>query len=198
MIKLKVLSKGLISICLLFPLIASDKIIINTITTNDIHGVIGEQMANFMNPQYPPKILGGSAMLNYVNNLRDNIDELDEGLLLLDGGNFFQGHPLGLLDNGVSMINWMNILKYDAVVPGRYDFILGSENINNLFDISNANFLGANIKCNNCALESINFKPYIIKEIKGVKVGILGIVNSSLKDWVLAENINFFRHFRSL
>ena len=34
---------------------------INLVTTNDIHGMIAPQKANFMNPQYPPTILGGAA-----------------------------------------------------------------------------------------------------------------------------------------
>ena len=50
-------------------------------------------------------------------------------MLLLDGGNFFQGHPLGIADSGKFMIEWYNQLQYDAMVPGRYDFILGSKNL---------------------------------------------------------------------
>ena len=73
---------------------------INLISTNDIHGVIGEQKANLMNPQYPPKIIGGSAFAKYIDDLRANISLKNEGILILDGGNFFQGHPLGAFDNG--------------------------------------------------------------------------------------------------
>jgi len=165
-------------------LICSDIVSIDVLTTNDIHGVIGEQMANFMNPQYPPKILGGSAMYNYINKLKQKTE-----VLLLDGGNFFQGHPLGIADSGKFMIEWYNQLQYDAMVPGRYDFILGSKNLNNLIDSANFPFLAANLNCNDCELTSSNIKPYIIKDIKGVKVGIVGIVSSGLKDWVLSKNI---------
>lgn len=167
----------------------SNPITINLITTNDIHGVIGAQMANFMNPQYPPKILGGTAMYGYVERLRNSLSDSNEGLLMLDGGNFFQGHPMGLIDGGESIIQWMNGLAYDAIVPGRYDFILGSGNLNQLIKSAEFPFLASNLNCDNCGLDTEKINPFIIKEIQGVKLGILGIVSSGLKDWVLSENI---------
>ena len=41
----------------------TEPIKINLVATNDIHGMISPQTANFMNPQYPPAILGGAALL---------------------------------------------------------------------------------------------------------------------------------------
>ena len=157
---------------------------IDIVTTNDIHGVIGEQMANFMNPQYPPKILGGNAMYKYVDDLKKNNE-----ILMLDGGNFFQGNPLGTLDSGAFMIDWYNKLGYDAIVPGRYDFILGTKNLNKLIEMAEFPFLAANLKCNDCDLNSSNIKPFVIKKIDDVNIGILGIVSSALNDWVLSKNL---------
>ena len=121
---------------ILLSSIHTEPIKINLIAPNDIHGVIGEQKANFMNPQYPPTILGGAAFAKYVDELRVESEENGEGLLILDGGNFFQGSPLGLADDGNTMIEWMNRIGYDGLVPGSYDFISGAENLNELSDIS--------------------------------------------------------------
>ena len=88
---------------------------INLVTTNDIHGMISPQTANFMNPQYPPTILGGAAFSKYVDELRDEVNNNGEGLLILDGGNIFQGHPLGIADGGNTMIEWMNRIGYGAM-----------------------------------------------------------------------------------
>ena len=72
-------------ILLLFQILLSNQIVIDLITTNDIHGVIQDQKAYFMNPQYPPNITGGAGFYKYIN-------ELDKkNLIVLDGGNFFQG-----------------------------------------------------------------------------------------------------------
>ena len=52
--------------------INAEPIKINLVTTNDIHGVIAPQKANFMNPLYPPTILGGAAFSRYVDELRND------------------------------------------------------------------------------------------------------------------------------
>jgi len=162
---------------------------IHLITTNDIHGKISEQKASFMNPSYPPTIVGGAGYLKYLNELKNSMDEYQNNILLLDGGNFFQGTNFGLNDGGTKMIEWMNRLEYTALVPGKDDFILGAKNLNRLAELSNFPFLAANISCNDCELTSDNIKPFIIKEMNGVKVGILGIVDSRIEELVLEENI---------
>ena len=42
---------------------------IDVITTNDIHGSIAEQYADFINPQYPPKLGGGGALIVKLKKL---------------------------------------------------------------------------------------------------------------------------------
>ena len=160
---------------------------IDVITTNDIHGFIAEQYADFISPQYPPKLVGGSAFKKYI---REYQADLNNDLLIFDGGNFFQGNPLGVSDSGKSIIEWMNMIEYDALVPGPSDFIYGAKNLNQLADIANFPFLASNINCNECDLFSSNIQPYIIKEISGIKVGIIGIVDSDLDSKVLQKNIH--------
>ena len=161
---------------------------IHIITTNDIHGMIGEQEAAFMNPNFPPTIIGGSAYYKYVRALEKNLPELDQDILTLDGGNFFQGHPLGIVDSGKTMIQWMNKIKYDAVVPGNTDFIYGYKNLVKLSKISDFPFVASNIFYDN-SKEHV-FKPYTIVNIDGVQIGIIGVVSSDMKNIVLKKNID--------
>ena len=156
----------------------SNHIYIDLITTNDIHGVINEQTAYFMNPEFPPNIVGGAAFYKYVNELKkDNSDNL----LILDASNFYQGSNFGMNDKGESMIEWMNMIEYDAFVPGQYDFIFGYENLNSIIDNAKFPMLASNLNCNECFN---NIKPYMIKNINGVNVGILGIVNSEIPELI--------------
>ena len=90
-------------------------------------------------------------------------------------------------DKGKSMVEWMNLLEYDVFVPGQYDFIFGVENLNDILKNAKFSVVGSNLNCNNC-IE--NLKPYVIKEIKGVKVGILGIVNSEIPELVPNSKLN--------
>ena len=77
----------------LVGVVVASPIKINLLATNDIHGVIGEQEATFMNPMYPPTIVGHAAFSNYIDNLKEEIKSTNEGILIVDGGNFFRGIP---------------------------------------------------------------------------------------------------------
>ncbi len=155
---------------------------IHVITTNDLLGAIVPQKAHFMNPNFPPDILGWAAYFEYVTNLRNELQNKNEGILILDGGNFFQGNPVGLVDGGKSIIEWMNLIGYDAITLGPKDFYLGVENIKKLSDIADFPFLIANANIENT-------KKYIIKTINGVKVAIVGIIPSTLKELVMDHNL---------
>ena len=131
-----------------------------------------------------------------MSNLKQNSNE--ENLLILDGGNFFQGSNLGIHDQGKTMIEWMNMIGYDAMVPGQYDFIFGIENLDDVINNAEFDILGANFNCNNCIKK---LKPYIIKQVQGINIGILGIVNSSLSELVPASKLaeaNFYFEVESI
>jgi len=175
------------SIFILFistSILLSNKINIDLITTNDLHGAISEQKAYFMNPSFPPTIIGAAGFYNYI---KKNINK--DNSLIFDGGNFFQGHPIAEIDKGKTILEYMNKIGYTATVPGPYDFIYGAGNLNELVENSTFPFLISNLECNGCELTSKNFKEYIIKEIDGVKFGILGIIDSDLSSKVLPNNI---------
>ena len=164
---------------------SEDQIVVNLITTNDLHGQIVGQKAWFMNPEYPPDILDGSALYSYIQKLRQDVSSTNEDVLLLEGGNFFQGHPFGLADSGRTMIEWMNHIKYDALVPGGYDFIGGASNLLKLNELADFPFLISNLK-NRKNFD--NIKPYTIIPKSGVQVGIIGIVPKKLDEVVLEQN----------
>ena len=157
---------------------------IDLLTTNDLHGFIAEQSAYFMNPNHPPKIIGGSGLYRYIEQ---NINK--ERALILDAGNFFQGHPMSVVDSGRTMIEFMNRVGYTALVPGSDDFVYGAKNLNHLAEISNFPFLISNLECNDCDLESNNFKTHIIKNIQGVTFGFIGIVDSKLDEKIISNKI---------
>ena len=70
--------KHLLLTLFLIGAVQTEPIKINLVTTNDIHGMIAPQKANFMNPQYPPTILGGAAFSKYVDELRVEVNNNGE------------------------------------------------------------------------------------------------------------------------
>ena len=87
--------------------------------------------------------MGGSAFFEYVKNVQSDLPNGLDDMLILDGGNFFQGHPVGIIDSGKTMIEWMNKIGYDAMVPGQNDFIFGYKNLIDLSKQASFPFLAA-------------------------------------------------------
>jgi len=154
---------------------------IDVITTNDIHGMLVSQKAEFFNPNFPPTIIGASGLNKYLNDFKIHYS------LIFDGGNFFQGHPIGIVDSGKTVIEWMNRLGYNALVPGKDDFIFGYKNLINLSKKASFPFLASNLVYNDS--KKTVFDPYIIIEKDNIRVGVLGIIPANLDEFVLGKNI---------
>ena len=107
--------------------------------------------------------------------------------MILDGGNFFQGHPVGIVDSGKTIVDWMNRVGYHATVPGNNDFLFGVKNLIDLSQRANFDFLSSNTFYSES--NELVFKPYEIYKIKGLSVGVIGIVNSELENLVLQQKI---------
>ena len=163
---------------------SNDEINIHLITTNDLHGSLNPQKANFMNPSYPPLIVGAAGMKSYLDQVRKEAKEMDEGVLVLDGGNFFQGNPMGMIDSGKTMVEWFEMMKYDAIVPGHYDFVFGKDNY---FKLSEKFYHVKVVASNLVFHHSLNAKPYIIKDVQGIRIAILGISNSNLNNLLMSK-----------
>ena len=181
-----VFSRYIIFFHLSFTFLFSIDKSVDIVTTNDLHGSLDLQKAYFINPSNPPDIIGASGFSHYVNDLRNEVKE--NPILLLDGGNFFQGHPLGIVDSGKTIVKWMNEMKYDALVPGNYDFLFGVDNLIRLSKEAEFNFLAANLYYEDS--NSLVFQPYKIIDYKDISIGVIGIVNPNLKNMVLSENLN--------
>lgn len=157
--------------------------------TNDIHGGIARTEAGFINPDFPPILGNGAAAVYYINGVREEAKENGWGFLLFDAGDIFQGTPVGTLSKGEAIIDFMNIAGYDAVCIGNHDFDLGWQNLKKLSEQANFPLLGANIYHYSTG-EIVKFAtPYIIKEIQGIKIGIIGVCTTVTPSLSFPEHI---------
>ena len=150
---------------------------ITVLFTNDVHGGITRTEATYMNPQFPPKIGSGPAIARIVNTMRERGEAEGFGVLLIDEGDFFSGTPVGSKTAGASVIEYMNAVEYDLLTVGNHDFDKSHTELRKRAKEANFPFLGANIVNTNGDIAEF-LKPYIIKEVYGIKVGILGIATS--------------------
>ena len=119
--------------------------------TNDLHGGITEQEAEFLNPDFPPILGGGAAAANIIFQARKQAEETDDIVLVLDAGDIFQGTPIGTKTEGQAIIEYMNDVEYDAVTAGNHDFDLGKDVFIKMTEKANFPILSANITlCHAC------------------------------------------------
>lgn len=96
------------------------------------------------------------------------------GALLLDGGDTWQGSATALWTQGQDMVDAAKLLCVD-VMTGHWDFTYGEERIKTIVEkdfAGKVDFVAQNVKTSDFG--DPVFKPYVIKEMNGVAVAIVG------------------------
>ncbi len=92
-------------------------------------------------------------------------------VLLVDDGDALQGEPVGTMTRGESIVNIMNTLRYDVVIPGNHDFDYGMDRFFELTWRANFPYISCNFNRNGELL----FRPWLMKEVDGVKIAFVGV-----------------------
>jgi 2',3'-cyclic-nucleotide 2'-phosphodiesterase (5'-nucleotidase family) len=108
-------------------------------------------------------------------------------VLLLDSGDTIEGAPVEALvfsgsipDRGDPIVRAMNLVGYDAMAVGNHEFNFGLARLRRSqgeakFPWLSANTVGEGGKP--------AFEPYTVREIAGVRVGILGLTTKNIPFW---------------
>ena len=114
--------------------------------------------------------------------LKTKVDELraaNPNTLLINAGDTSHGTTIVNISKGAAMIDLMNLVGFDVLVPGNHDFNYGYKRLLELRDMAKFPVVAANVV--NEADKSLFFEPYTIKEIDGIKLGIFGLVTDETK-----------------
>lgn len=135
----------------------------------------GETHAMLYHCACPVEQDGGLARrATLINQLRKQNPES----LVLDSGNFFgaglldqntQNTQLDMLRSGIAL-RAMELMRYDALNLSDDEFNFGKDFLMDNISKVKLKFLSANLKSDKVA-------PYIIKQVAGVKLGIIGVTN---------------------
>lgn len=115
--------------------------------------------------------MGGFANLATIVRL---LKATRRGALLLDGGDTWQGSATSLFTRGQDMIDAQKRLGVD-VMTGHWEFTYGAERVKEVVDKDFAgkiDFIAQNVKT--ADFGDPVFKPYVVREINGVPVAIVG------------------------
>ena len=152
----------------------SDFQTLRVLYTSDLHGRSAPSI-DFASAGLPRRVLGG-----WDNLARLIAQERTEATLLVDCGDFGFGSPAGDSSQGRAAVEFMNAAGYDAAVPGPRDFSGGAENFEVLaraasFPILTDPMLDVALRC-----RVPLFRPYLVKDIMGMKVGVVGIADPDI------------------
>jgi len=120
------------------------------------------------------KVYGKVGGFAHLSTLVKQVRASRPGSLLLDGGDTWQGSATSLWTNGQDMVDACKLLGVD-VMTGHWEFTLGADRVKEIIDNDfkgKLDFVAQNVKTNDFGDQV--FKPYVIKNINGIPVAIIG------------------------
>src|SRR5713101_4983969 len=164
-----------------------DTVSISVLHTTDLHGHILPTVDYNGNPD-----LGGLARC--VTQIR-RWRRQNANSILIDVGDVYQGTDVGLRSKGELMIDLFNHLKYDAWVVGNHEFDWGIEPFEHALERSTMPVLAANTllegkpagKFSDEKHPFAKIQPFMLKEIAGIKVAIVGVTTPGMPFWFRPE-----------
>ncbi|HEX6188947.1 MAG TPA: 5'-nucleotidase C-terminal domain-containing protein [Pyrinomonadaceae bacterium] len=157
------------------------------LSTTDMHGRV------FPIDYYTNKYdnVGIAKVATLVKEARKN----NPDLLLIDSGDTIQGTPLAYIHNRRNnkppdpMMLTMSALKYDAMAVGNHEYNFGLKVQEKARSEASFPWLSANTYETKVKGDPSNYhKPYIIKEVQGVRIGILGLTTPGIPNWENVQN----------
>jgi 5'-nucleotidase/UDP-sugar diphosphatase len=138
--------------------------------TNDMH-------SHFRGAKSDPFGLGGLAK---ISTLLKRLRQAAPVSLTLDAGDYSEGTWYFAVDTGANMLRLMGKMGYDAVALGNHDFLMGPDQIISTMNEAKAPFpiLASNLDTtaySRAAEFNQVILPWTIKEVGGLKVGIIGL-----------------------
>src|SRR5712692_9887679 len=150
--------------------------------TTDMHGRI------FPIDYYTNKYdnVGIAKVATLVKEARKN----DPDLLLVDSGDTIQGTPLEYFHNKRNnappdpMMLAMNALHYDSMAVGNHEYNFGLKVLEKARSEAKFPWLSANTyETGVKGSPTTHYQPYIIKEVQGVRIGVLGLTTPGIPNW---------------
>jgi 2',3'-cyclic-nucleotide 2'-phosphodiesterase (5'-nucleotidase family) len=127
-----------------------------------------------------------------IATLIQQVRKENKNVLLIDSGDTIQGTPLEYYHNKKNnqppdpMMLAMNALDYDAMTVGNHEYNFGLQVLEKARGEAKFPWLSANTY--NKGTNQTHYRPYIVKEVAGVRIGILGLTTPGIPNWENAPN----------
>ena len=158
---------------------APERVQITILGTTDLHGNI-DPIDYYTNK---PDNRGFAKIATLIKRIRKE----QPNVMLIDSGDTIQGSPLesfhGRKNNQPPdpMMLVMSSLNYDAMTVGNHEYNFGLKVLEKARKEAQFPWLSANTY--DTATKQPHYKPYIVKEVAGVKIGVLGLTTPGIPNW---------------
>lgn len=162
---------------------------------NDVHSHVAEKKGmTLMFGEIKAKVPVGG-MPRVIQKIKI-LKQSKPNSLMLNAGDTFQGTSYYTLFKGKADTDMINFLKWDAIALGNHEFDDGDDFLAKYLGMidSNIPILAANVVPDKGNVLEDKWKPYVIKELYGEKVGIIGIdiVGKTKASSSPSEQIKFY------
>lgn len=163
---------------------ASSRVHITILGTTDLHG-------NILPKDYYTEKADARGLAK-VATIVKKIRKENANLLLLDSGDTIQGTPLEFYHNKKNneppdpMMLIMSLLQFDAMAVGNHEYNFGLQVLEKARREAKFPMLSANTY--NRGTARTHYQPYLVKEIAGVRVGVLGLTTPGIPNWDNPQN----------
>lgn len=139
----------------------SEPITLTIISTNDMHGQY----------QLMPKVAG------VIDALRERYPDA----IVVDGGDSTYNPPYSELNEFGPITDVLNEMKYDVITLGNHEFQYGKESTSKDFALKlDADVVSANVHDKSLKDNLDGVKPYVIKNVNGLRVAFVGLVKPKM------------------
>ena len=127
-----------------------------------------------------------------VATLIRQVRKENKNVLLIDSGDTIQGTPLEAYHNKKNnspadpMMLAMNALNYDAMTVGNHEYNFGLQVLEKARREAKFPWLSANTYDKGNGQN--HYQPYIVKEVEGVRIAVLGLTTPGIPSWENAPN----------
>jgi 2',3'-cyclic-nucleotide 2'-phosphodiesterase / 3'-nucleotidase len=169
----------LLAIVLVAHSFAPERVQITILGTTDLHGNINP--IDYYTDK--PDNRGLAKVATLINRVRKE----QPNVVLVDSGDTIQGSPLESFHsrkNNVRtdpMMLVMNSLNYDAMAVGNHEYNFGLKVLEKARGEAKFPWLSANTY--DKGTDRTHYKPYIVKDLAGVKIGIMGLTTPGVPYW---------------
>ena len=135
----------------------------------------------------------GRGAANMMGLWREQENYSQDGpFLVLSGGDMWTGPAISSWFDGESMAEVMNAMGYDAAAIGNHEFDFGLEGLQERAAQSEFPFLSANIRDKETGEIANIALPYVVQEVNGVQVGLIGLTTPDTPETTHPDNVASF------